>query len=160
MPVLDTPAAAPTAGLLVAGDIGPRRAPGVAVGGPLSRAGVSRSPGMHGAPFGQLGLPPGPAGGELGGLGEPGPLLRARELPGGASIVVPTFQGRRGHPTLTGWRHVEGIRGLPTGTGLNVYLRQQAAETRELVVDCPNILTDLDTPEDYENRRRRFPDLI
>jgi molybdenum cofactor cytidylyltransferase len=87
-------------------------------------------------------------------------LLRARELPGGASIMVPTFQGRRGHPTLIGWKHVEGIRGLPAGTGLNVYLRQPAAEARELPVDCPDILADLDTPEDYENLRRRFPDFI
>src|SRR5262249_26069528 len=38
--------------------------------------------------------------------------------------------------------------------GLNVYLRQHAAETLELPVDSADVLCDLDTPEDYERLRR------
>jgi molybdenum cofactor cytidylyltransferase len=67
------------------------------------------------------------------------------------SIVVPAYQGRRGHPVLIGWRHVPAIRSLAVGTGLNVYLRQQLSETLEVAVGTESILWDLDTPEDYEN---------
>lgn len=76
-------------------------------------------------------------------------LIQAREETA-CSIVVPSYQGRRGHPVLIDWRHVAGIRQLPEGAGINAYLRQQAAATRELPVDSPAILFDLDTPEDYE----------
>jgi molybdenum cofactor cytidylyltransferase len=81
-------------------------------------------------------------------------LLRARGQSPDRSIVVPTHGGRRGHPTLIDWRHVAGMRALPAGEGLNVYLRRQAAETLELPVESADVLGDLDTPEDYERLRR------
>ncbi len=65
------------------------------------------------------------------------------------SIVVPTFAGKRGHPVLLSWRHVAGIRSHPAGEGLNTYLRLRTEATRELPVDRPSVLADLDTPEDY-----------
>lgn len=71
-------------------------------------------------------------------------------------ILIPTFDGKRGHPTLIGWRHVAGIRALPADLGLNSYLRQQPAATREVAVDSESILFDMDTPEDYENMKRFF----
>ena len=77
-------------------------------------------------------------------------LLAARNAYQDASILIPTHQGRRGHPTLIAWKHVPGIRALPPHLGLNAYLRQHAAETLELPVDDPDILLDLDTPADYE----------
>lgn len=81
-------------------------------------------------------------------------LVRAYRENRGCSIVVPTFQGRRGHPALLSWKHVAGIKNLPVDQGLNVYLRQHADVTLEVVVDCPDVLVDLDTPEDYEQLRR------
>lgn len=77
-------------------------------------------------------------------------LLQARSANPSHSIIVPTFGGKRGHPTLVDWRHVPGIRALKAGLGLNAYFRQQHAEILELAVDEPGILFDLDTPEDYE----------
>jgi molybdenum cofactor cytidylyltransferase len=77
-------------------------------------------------------------------------LLAARLLQPQRSIVVPTHQGRRGHPVLIGWGHVAAIRHLPEGTGLNTYLRQQESETLEVPVATESILWDLDTPEDYQ----------
>jgi molybdenum cofactor cytidylyltransferase len=68
----------------------------------------------------------------------------------GASVVVPTFQGRRGHPTLIGWEHVAGLRAHPPGEGVNAYLRLHRGRTLELAVDSDAVLCDLDTPEDYE----------
>ncbi len=83
-------------------------------------------------------------------------LFRAHALNPQRSIVVPTFHGKRGHPALLGWRHVSRIRNFPPHQGLNVYLRQHADETLEVPVDSADILTDLDTPEDYEQLRRTW----
>jgi molybdenum cofactor cytidylyltransferase len=72
----------------------------------------------------------------------------------GRSIVIPTYQGRRGHPTLIGWRHAAAIRALPPDQGINAYLRRRGADTLELQLEAPAILCDMDTPEDYERLRR------
>jgi molybdenum cofactor cytidylyltransferase len=64
------------------------------------------------------------------------------------SILIPTFAGKRGHPALIAWKHVAGIRTLPPGVGLNVFLRQHPEATCELPLAAA-VLEDLDTPEDY-----------
>lgn len=74
----------------------------------------------------------------------------------GASLAVPVHGGRRGHPTLIRWRHVAGIRALPEGAGINVYLRAQGNEMQEVPVADAGVLADLDTPEDYERLRGRI----
>jgi molybdenum cofactor cytidylyltransferase len=83
-----------------------------------------------------------------------GQLQKAKEQSPHYSIIVPTFQGQRGHPALLSWKHVAGIRMFSAQQGLNVYLRHQADETLQLPVDSSDILRDLDTPEDYEQLRR------
>lgn len=83
-------------------------------------------------------------------------LLEARAAHPEASAMVPTFGGKRGHPTLLAWKHVAGIRALPPGEGLNVYLRRQAAETLEVAVTTAAVLGDLDTPEDFERLLRQW----
>jgi molybdenum cofactor cytidylyltransferase len=77
-------------------------------------------------------------------------LLAAWERRTGRTILLPTFGGKGGHPVLIGWRHVAGIRALPAGLGINVYLGQQRSQIWEIAVATPDILCDLDTPEDYE----------
>jgi len=81
-------------------------------------------------------------------------LLESRGAHPGASVIIPTYGGRRGHPVLIDWKHVAGIRAWPAGQGLNTYLRGQAAETLELAVADAGVLFDMDTPEDYERLRR------
>src|SRR5205823_2848557 len=76
-------------------------------------------------------------------------LVQAPQASPAHSIVIPTHQGKRGHPALIQWQHVAGIRNLPAGVGLNSYLRARAAETLECEVETGEILCDLDTPEDY-----------
>jgi molybdenum cofactor cytidylyltransferase len=73
-----------------------------------------------------------------------------------ASIFIPTYEGRRGHPTLIAWRHVAGIRQFPPEQGLNSYLRAHADETLEVPCAHPDILCDLDTPGEYERLRRSY----
>jgi molybdenum cofactor cytidylyltransferase len=72
------------------------------------------------------------------------------------SIFIPTYQGKRGHPALIGWQHVAGMRTLAAGQGLNIYLRQQRGQTLEVPVNSPDVLLDLDTPEDYQRFVDRF----
>jgi CTP:molybdopterin cytidylyltransferase MocA len=84
-------------------------------------------------------------------------LISARDTHPQRSIFVPTYQAKRGHPTLLAWSHVPGIRSLPAGQGINTYLRQQIDQTLEVAVDSAEILLDLDTPEDYERLLREWP---
>jgi molybdenum cofactor cytidylyltransferase len=73
------------------------------------------------------------------------------------SIIIPTYRGRRGHPTLFAWKHVAAIRAWPAELGLNTYVRQHVAQTLEVPVDSPSVLWDMDTPEDYEWLRQNWP---
>jgi molybdenum cofactor cytidylyltransferase len=73
------------------------------------------------------------------------------------SIAIPTYRGRRGHPTLFAWKHVAAIRAWPAELGLNTYVRQQAAQTLEVPVTSASVLWDMDTPEDYEWLRQNWP---
>jgi molybdenum cofactor cytidylyltransferase len=73
------------------------------------------------------------------------------------SIVVPVYNGQRGHPVLIGWKHVAGIRAIPHGQGIDAYLREHADETFELRMTNPAVLCDLDTPDDYERLRGLTP---
>jgi molybdenum cofactor cytidylyltransferase len=83
-------------------------------------------------------------------------LLHARQAQADATIVIPTYEGRRGHPALIAWSHVERVRRLPPGQGLNSYFRECSQETLEVPVNSPEILVDLDTPDDYEHLLRTF----
>jgi molybdenum cofactor cytidylyltransferase len=66
------------------------------------------------------------------------------------SIIIPKHQGKRGHPTLIAWRYARSIQALSPGQGINSFLRQYGLETLELDVPDPGILSDLDTPDEYD----------
>jgi molybdenum cofactor cytidylyltransferase len=84
-------------------------------------------------------------------------LGQAQSTHRGPSIFVPTYEGRRGHPVLLAWKHVEGIRRHAPDQGLNTYVRHRIAETLEVAVPDPGVLCDLDTPEAYDDLLRRWP---
>src|SRR5262249_4319992 len=65
-------------------------------------------------------------------------------------IIVPTYAGRRGHPTLIAWNQIAGMRAMSPNMGLNQYLREHPADVLEVPTDSSQVLRDLDTPEDYE----------
>jgi molybdenum cofactor cytidylyltransferase len=68
-------------------------------------------------------------------------------------ILVPTYQGKRGHPTLFCWSEVAGIRAYPANLGLNSYLRANSSRVCEVAVAKPGVLSDIDEPADYEHLR-------
>src|SRR5207237_129319 len=67
---------------------------------------------------------------------------------GRAPLTQPTFNGRRGHPILLSVDAIDEILSLPSDATLKDYTRRVAAH--EVGVDDPGILTDIDTPEDYD----------
>jgi molybdenum cofactor cytidylyltransferase len=68
-------------------------------------------------------------------------------------ILVPTYHGKRGHPTLFRFDLTSEILRLPADQGLNMLLKRQAAEIEQLEIDLPAVVADLDTPEDYARLR-------
>lgn len=71
-------------------------------------------------------------------------------------LLVPTCDGRRGHPLMARWDTVSDVFALPRDVGLNQLLRAHAAEVCELPVESRSVLCDLDTPEDYERLVREL----
>ena len=65
------------------------------------------------------------------------------------SIFVPEHEGKRGHPVWLRWPHAAEVGALRAGVGLNALVRRHAAATMRLPWPSPEILFDLDTPEDY-----------
>jgi molybdenum cofactor cytidylyltransferase len=72
----------------------------------------------------------------------------ARTLDGGASIVVPFYQGQRGHPVGFGPEHRDALMGLDGDTGARALLASH--QIARLDVDDPGILRDVDTPADLQ----------
>lgn len=66
------------------------------------------------------------------------------------TIVVPTYGGGRGHPTLFARPLYPELLDAPLDQGARVVVRAHAREVLELVVDEPGVLADVDTPEQYE----------
>jgi molybdenum cofactor cytidylyltransferase len=64
-------------------------------------------------------------------------------------IVVPTYNGRRGHPTLFRWEFAKLLGEIPADCGLNWLLARFADRLLELPCRYPEAVQDLDTPEDY-----------
>jgi len=76
-------------------------------------------------------------------------LIEAQRA-GGAPIVVPTFDGRRGNPTLFDRCTFDELRRLAGDEGGRALLRAGRFRVAEIPVPDPAILLDVDRPEDLE----------
>ncbi len=81
-------------------------------------------------------------------------VLRAAAM-SNQGILVPTFEGKRGHPVLFRSKYKKAILALPDNVGLNEVLKQSADDVREVAMDTETILKDIDTPEDYREAVRQ-----
>ena len=68
-------------------------------------------------------------------------------LAGKGDIVLPAYQGKCGHPVLLSRCAIEGLLADERCQSLQEYISANKAEI--IAVDRPEILWDIDTPEDY-----------
>ena len=65
-------------------------------------------------------------------------------------IVLPVHDGRRGHPVILDWSYAGQVSEIPTDRGINWLLETCHDAVCEEMVGAPGVLSDLDTPADYE----------
>jgi molybdenum cofactor cytidylyltransferase len=73
-------------------------------------------------------------------------------------VVVPVFDGRRGHPVLFSRELLEEILLLPPDTGANTVVRRDSERVIQVVVPDAGVLEDIDTPEQFNDWTRRSGD--
>ncbi len=69
---------------------------------------------------------------------------------GDRKIVLPVFEGRRGHPVLIDLVFKKEIFNLDPDKGLRDLIHRHETDVLEVHVDSPEILKDIDTIEDYK----------
>src|SRR5262249_31234504 len=69
-------------------------------------------------------------------------------------IVIPSHEGRRGHPIVLPWDVAAEVRTLPPDVGVNALVARHGDRVVELPAPDPGLIADLDTPEDLERWNR------
>jgi molybdenum cofactor cytidylyltransferase len=67
----------------------------------------------------------------------------------GPSLIVPSYQMKRGHPWLVARELWNEILEMKSPESPREFLNRHTKEIKYINVDTPSILADLDTPEDY-----------
>lgn len=70
-----------------------------------------------------------------------------------AALAVPAYRGKRGHPLAIAARVVSDLPSLDPAVGLRQLLDRHPV--LELAVDDPAVVSDVDTPAEYESLRAR-----
>ena len=79
----------------------------------------------------------------------------ADALAAGAQIVVPMYQGQRGHPVGFAATFREALENLQGDEGARAIVQQHQARVIKVEVDDAGILRDIDTPADLPDQSRR-----
>ena len=66
-------------------------------------------------------------------------------------IVVPVFNGRRGHPSIFSQKYADEIREAAGRWGAREVLRRHPDKILSVPVDEEGVILDIDTPDDYKN---------
>lgn len=67
-----------------------------------------------------------------------------------ASIVIPSYQMRRGHPWLVKRSHWDELLSMSSDQTMHQFIQAHRDEIAYVIVDTASILQDMDTPEDYQ----------
>jgi molybdenum cofactor cytidylyltransferase len=70
-----------------------------------------------------------------------------------ALAVVPMYRGQRGNPTLLARPLFEELKMLEGDVGARIVLQRHAEQVRWLEIDDPAVVTDVDTPGEYERAK-------
>lgn len=65
-------------------------------------------------------------------------------------LIIPIFNGRRGHPVLISSKYKSSINNLNPELGLRELFTNNSNDILEVEVNTDDILKDIDTPEDYQ----------
>lgn len=76
---------------------------------------------------------------------------------GPAEVVVPVFDGHRGHPVLIAARHRNELLTRRDREGLLGFLNSHLDKTSCVAVAAAAALADLDTPEEYRRQQESLP---
>lgn len=71
------------------------------------------------------------------------------EWQNGARLVIPTWQGKGGHPVLVDLTYRTELANLDRTGGLRTLLQARQSEVKKLPVDSPFVARDMDTWDDY-----------
>jgi molybdenum cofactor cytidylyltransferase len=71
-------------------------------------------------------------------------------------IIIPTYQGKRGHPIVIAARYRQDILALGLHQGLHLVTRAHPEDTLQMPVDNDDILRDMDYQTDYEAELQRW----
>ena len=71
-------------------------------------------------------------------------------------LVIPVWQGKRGHPLLLAAAYRAAVLALGPDQGLNVVTRGFPHDTLELPIETDDVLRDMDYREDYEAELQRW----
>jgi molybdenum cofactor cytidylyltransferase len=71
-------------------------------------------------------------------------------------LLLPTFDGRRGHPLLIDARYREEIAALDPDVGLRELLQRHPDDLLHLPVDVEAVIRDMDTRAEYEAEIQRW----
>jgi molybdenum cofactor cytidylyltransferase len=70
---------------------------------------------------------------------------------GEKGIIIPTFDGRRGHPAFFAKRFFKEILNAPLDQGARWVIRQHPEDVQEIPTEEAGILQNINTPEDYKH---------
>jgi CTP:molybdopterin cytidylyltransferase MocA len=81
----------------------------------------------------------------------PGPVVSTllESWESGARIIIPTWQGRGGHPVLVDLTFKAELLNLPATGGLRALFEAHRNDVKRLPVDSPFVARDIDTWDDY-----------
>lgn len=79
------------------------------------------------------------------------PSTVAAVLRTAAPLAVASYRGKRGHPLRIAPELIPEIESLDLGVGLRELLDRHPAGVREVEVDDPGAVRDVDTPEEYRS---------
>jgi len=65
-------------------------------------------------------------------------------------LIIPTYNGKRGHPVLISSKYRQSISSLNPEIGLRELFMKNSQDILEIGVQTDEVLKDIDTPEDYQ----------
>ncbi len=72
-------------------------------------------------------------------------------------IVLPTYQGRRGHPVIFSAKLFDELRAAPPAVGARQVVRQHPGDILEVPTEEEGVVLNINRREDYEKILRQAP---